>query len=584
MSKVRNLPQSTTPGNSDLLYIVDSAVGPNASKKILFQDLKNSILEDHGIEHLPNGQDALATGDPITINADGNNDEGTANAFARRDHKHNIAVGNAASQTPDQANSQGSSNTLSRADHVHNIATGSAVGLNSASANTQGTASSFARSDHTHAIASAAPVSQAPDQANAVGSSTGFAKADHVHNIPTAIVVAIGSANAQGSANTFAKSDHVHEGIHSLKVDGGSARFGDINLVSGSRAKVEDDGSGNFSISANTELLVKQTATPFLVSYNAGYVRFNGASQFVGASSLILPPSSTGNIYVDIDGVVKSNTIALPPPNSYPLAEYVTDLSGITLLVDVRILVNQTRQAGSAIQLTPDLLNAAGTSENYSRADHVHNIPTAAAIGLNAESANAQGSASSFARSDHSHAIATAAASTQTPDQANAVGSSTSLARADHVHNIPTATPVSTGTANAQGSANSFARSDHSHNTVIANSLVESTVDATTTSLTDVLLTGMTITPPAGTYAVIFHSSTVNSGNGAERNYFSIYVNGIKDAASEKRIGISGGAVSDISCGGIAVVNGSQAIEVRWRVIAGTGTAYQRKLVLLRLC
>jgi len=59
--------------------------------------------------------------------------------------------------------------------------------------------------------------------------------------------------------------------------------------------------------------------------------------------------------------------------------------------------------------------------------------------------------------------ITTAAASTQNLEQTNAEGTSTSLARADHVHNIPTAAPVAIGTANAAGAAVTAARSDHVH-------------------------------------------------------------------------------------------------------------------------
>lgn len=49
------------------------------------------------------------------------------------------------------------------------------------------------------------------------------------------------------------------------------------------------------------------------------------------------------------------------------------------------------------------------------------------------------------------------------PDQGNIEGVSTALSRADHVHNVPTAVPVSIGTSNVTGVANSFSRSDHVH-------------------------------------------------------------------------------------------------------------------------
>jgi trimeric autotransporter adhesin len=53
---------------------------------------------------------------------------------------------------------------------------------------------------------------------------------------------------------------------------------------------------------------------------------------------------------------------------------------------------------------------------------------------------------------------------TQTPDQANAAGTSNTFSRADHIHNIPSGVPVQIGTSNIQGSAPSFSLSDHVHN------------------------------------------------------------------------------------------------------------------------
>jgi len=59
--------------------------------------------------------------------------------------------------------------------------------------------------------------------------------------------------------------------------------------------------------------------------------------------------------------------------------------------------------------------------------------------------------------------ILTGVVSTQLADQTNAAGTSSNLARADHIHNIPTAVAVSVGSANAQGSSTSFAKADHVH-------------------------------------------------------------------------------------------------------------------------
>lgn len=237
----------------------------------------------------------------------------------------------------------------------------------------------------------------------------------------------------------------------------------------------------------------------------------------------------------------------------------------------------------AAITQTPDQTNAVGTSSSLARADHVHNIPTASAISLSAATSNTTGTAGTFARSDHTHSIASGVVVTQNADQTNAAGTSANFARADHIHNIPTAVPVSTGTANAQGTANTFAKSDHVHATVISNSSVTATGTTTSTSTTEVLIAGMTLTPSAGTYYVSFSTSAVNSGTGALRFFVSIYVDGTIVDHSERSLGSTGGVVQTVHTHAVVTVNGSQTIEARWRAVAGTNTAYARSLTAIRL-
>jgi len=232
---------------------------------------------------------------------------------------------------------------------------------------------------------------------------------------------------------------------------------------------------------------------------------------------------------------------------------------------------------------TPDQANAAGASNSLARADHVHNIPASAAVGLNANSTNTEGVAASFARADHTHDLSTDVPVTQAPDQANAEGTSVSLARADHVHNIPAAAPVDTGVANSEGASASFARADHVHNTVLSHQTVTATADDTTASTTDNDIAGMTITPAAGTYFVSFSSSMNSSGNGTTRMFVSIYGGVTQVAGSEREVGISGAANVPVHTQAVVTVNGSEAIEARWRAAVGTATAHDRSMTIIRL-
>jgi hypothetical protein len=101
----------------------------------------------------------------------------------------------------------------------------------------------------------------------------------------------------------------------------------------------------------------------------------------------------------------------------------------------------------------------------------------------------------------------------------------------------------------------------------------------TTTSATAVVMTGMTITPPAGTYLVIF-SSWFTHSNGNATVTIGIYVAGVQNAGSVRTTipftGAVGGANNGQEAGTNAIVsvNGSQAIALEWLTSTGTATAH----------
>lgn len=246
-----------------------------------------------------------------------------------------------------------------------------------------------------------------------------------------------------------------------------------------------------------------------------------------------------------------------------------------------------TALVGVISTIQPDDSASAGTAASYVRGDHKHAIVTdAPTTTLSPATSNAEGTGTSFARNDHTHALATASVgdiSTIQPDDSASAGTANTYARGDHKHAIVAAAPSNTGTANSEGSSTSFARADHVHNTIIGSSSATATIDDTSTSATDVLIAGMTLTPAAGTYYVTFSSSVINSTNAATRLYVSLYAGGSKIEHSERNIGISGGANVSVHTAAIVTVNGSQAIEAQWRAAAGTNTAHQRSLNIIRL-
>jgi hypothetical protein len=103
--------------------------------------------------------------------------------------------------------------------------------------------------------------------------------------------------------------------------------------------------------------------------------------------------------------------------------------------------VNVTKAAASS-----------GTGTTVSRADHKHDVTTAApATAIQPDAAAAEGAATSLSRSDHLHAIA---ADVPVALATGAVGEgvSTSFARADHQHGTPTTIPLGSLDATAANS------------------------------------------------------------------------------------------------------------------------------------
>lgn len=134
-----------------------------------------------------------------------------------------------------------------------------------------------------------------------------------------------------------------------------------------------------------------------------------------------------------------------------------------TGIVDSSLLPATLQLTSSAPEDVTKATAVIGVATTAARSDHKHNVSTAVPVDVG--TANSEGTATSLARSDHVHAgLALTSSAPEDVTKATAVvGVSTTAARADHKHNISTAAPVSVGTANSEGTATSLARSDHVH-------------------------------------------------------------------------------------------------------------------------
>jgi len=229
--------------------------------------------------------------------------------------------------------------------------------------------------------------------------------------------------------------------------------------------------------------------------------------------------------------------------------------------------------------LTPDLGNSEGAAGSVARSDHVHNVPAAPAVTIGADSTNQEGTNASFARSDHTHDVVTGNVQELNPDLGNSEGVGNALARADHLHNVPAsaAVTVTTNGTNTEGNANSFARSNHTHKTEVYFESATASGTVSTTNTSDVLIPGMSLTPPAGTYLVSFDISVDRRSNDGQA-FISLYVGGSQESDSERQFQTGKGGAGRNTIGVMSIseypvtVNGSQAIEARWRRAGGGGT------------
>jgi hypothetical protein len=266
-------------------------------------------------------------------------------------------------------------------------------------------------------------------------------------NMSNQVTGILNIANGGTNSSTALNNNRIMVSISGSIIESDSLLDGQILVGSSSGAPVVSNitseydtinitnGPGYIKIDANVASDIKIYGTGASnVSYLSGKVCINENFYSILPGTITPPNSANGSIYIDIDGLVKSNAAGSFPENCIPLAYYVKTAGVVIDITDIRSFINNNIVFGN----TTDLQNVSVSAENA-------------------------GSSNKFARADHTHFIQTGLPSTITPDNANATGSSSYVARADHVHNIPTGLPVNIGSTNASGSSSMFARSDHVH-------------------------------------------------------------------------------------------------------------------------
>lgn len=116
------------------------------------------------------------------------------------------------------------------------------------------------------------------------------------------------------------------------------------------------------------------------------------------------------------------------------------------------------------------------------------------------------------------------------------------------------------------------------------------TADATNagTIITPNVMTGMTLTPVAGTYLIDF-TSTVDHSNQSVAVTVSVFIAGAQKTDTVRSVVPRPNALGansltmEVAISTIGTVDGSQAIDIRWGTTAGTATVHQRTLRIVRI-
>lgn len=153
---------TATEGNDSRVPSQDennALVGTNgtpstANKYVTDSDPRNTDARTptaHAPSHLPSGSDPLTTAVAGAIAVGDTAAVGTAESFARSDHRHSLAAPAAPANVDKSAASAGSSPNTARQDHKHDVAT-AAPSQGVGGGNSEGTSTSVARADHDHTL------------------------------------------------------------------------------------------------------------------------------------------------------------------------------------------------------------------------------------------------------------------------------------------------------------------------------------------------------------------------------------------------------------------------------------------------
>ncbi len=531
-------------------YLLDTGARPmNGDLDLGGNNIVSANLIDgvditaHAIRHQPGGIDEIATDVPVNVLVGATEDAGSAPSLARSDHQHGILAGEFAT-TVDVENDGGSASSVSRADHVHGLpTTGVVPGIYRLAGGDSLTFDAYGRATDAVAV-----VRRVDTVAGRLIGGGDIGDGDLTIDLATSGVVAGNYGNA-AQVSTFT-------------VDA----YGRLTTVGFSAIQVAES-----QVTSLTTDLGNRALTSTAINTTA---RLTGGGNL--STSRTLDLAATGSAgsysYVTFDTYGRETSGLL---NSILTTARLTGGGDLSATRTLDLAVSGVSAAAYTYGNGSITFDAYGRATTASSASNL--VLTTRAVNTTAGQLTGGGALSA----DLALGLATSGVaansyiiSSVTVDAYGRVTSATSGT---------TGTPVATDNANSAGSGTALALANHVHQTKADVTNVTGTSIITTTSTTDVVLTGQTLTPGAGNWLATFSCNTSNT-NGNTNTNFSIYVNGVQVAVTERQVRIVGNAIAQfVSITTLLTgVTGGQAVDVRWRVSANTGTVTNRELVLVR--
>ena len=385
---------------------------------------------------------------------------GVATDAARADHKHDIATATAVSLTMGGANAEGSSTSMARADHTHALpgyATPVAVGT----ANAAGAATTVARSDHVHEVPFTA-VNAALATANAPINVAGQEITSLADASASNSAVSLGQAQqlVYDLVDSYAHKNNVRLATTANITLSGTPTIDGVATTSGDRILVKDQttGSQNGIYAVALGSWGRQTDANDQQDFNNGQVVYvqAGAANSNTVWALTTPPFITVGTTALAYALVNANAAA--PAN-------ITKATATAGTANFFSRVDHKHDVTTAAPSTIGTANTEGSASALARADHVHDHGSQGGGALHAVATTSVAgflSAADKVKIDGAAVLASTAPADVTKATAS-VGVGTTAARADHKHDIATAAPSNIGTTNTEGSSTSMARADHIH-------------------------------------------------------------------------------------------------------------------------